>query len=302
MTDEIILFCILGLMLLVALGLLVPSLVRIWRDNGAQPDASEAEHNRELAGALQAQLAILKEDRESGQISEAEYEDMLDDIRRRAVEEHNAVTNDPNAEGGRAKDGKVPGAMIVSAVVTGFIGVSVGVYALQGAPEVMRLLKDQTVIEGTAGVEALKVYLKDNSRDGRAWVLLARRYVEENNFAEAAKAYREGRRVYTKVREDPAVMLELGATLMTIGTGEAVAEAQPLIEEALRKEPQNMKAVELLAMAAAGNQDWNTAADQLTVLMQYTMSPDMPEYLRYEQTVKMLRAKAQNEAAGKAKP
>ena len=291
MTDEIILLSIMGVMLAAAVGVLVPSLLRVLRcQDGDAPDG-DAEYGRELAGALQEQLARLDEDRRSGAVTEAEYEDMLEDIRRRAVEEHRAVVFDPNAEPGRVRDGRVPGALIVSSVIAGMIAVSAGVYWLQGAPEVIRLLKDQTVIEGTAGIDALKVYLKDNSRDGRAWVLLARRYIEAENYAEAASAYREGRRVYTKVREDPEIMLELGATLLTLGTPEAFAEAQPVIQLARDRDPENMKAVELLAMAAAGNQDWSTAADQLSLLLR-SMSPDTPEYLRYEQTVKMLRAKA----------
>lgn len=91
-----------------------------------------------------------------------------------------------------------------------------------------------------------------------------------------------------KVKADPAVMLELAATLLTIGGPDSMREAQPLAQGAVEGRPGDMKAVEILTVAASANEDWRTAAESLSLLMS-TMNPDTPEYVQYEMTLKRLR-------------
>ena len=117
---------------------------------------------------------------------------------------------------------------------------------------------------------------------------VARRHVDEENFPKAAEAYRRGRVANAKVKADPAVMLELAATLLTIGGPDSMREAQPLAQGAVEGRPGDMKAVEILTVAASANEDWRTAAESLSLLMS-TMNPDTPEYVQYEMTLKRLR-------------
>lgn len=90
------------------------------------------------------------------------------------------------------------------------------------------------------------------------------------------------------MKADPAVMLELAATLLTIGGPESAIEAQPLAQGAVDGRPGDMKAVEILAVTASANEDWRTAAESLSLLMG-AMKPDTPEYLQYEMTLRRLR-------------
>ena len=83
-------------------------------------------------------------------------------------------------------------------------------------------------------------------------------------------------------------MLELAATLLTIGGSESTLEAQPLAATAVEGRPDDMKAVEILAVIASSNKDWRTSADSLATLMS-GMNPDTSEYVQYEMTLKRLR-------------
>lgn len=288
MTDEIVLFCILGAMLAAALAFVLPPLLREPKSGGSRQDA----YGRGLGEALSEQAAALRDSLSAGRIGEADYARMMDDLRRRALEESERAPESKKA-GFAGAVSRRTAAALTAALVT---AVSVGLYALNGAPEMMRLLSEQTVIEGTASIDALKLYLRDNARDGRAWVLLARRYAEQNDFVSAADAYRKGRRAYAKVREDPDVMMELAAVLVTIGTPEACREAVPLLRAAGVKRPGDIRVTELLAMAGAGASDWKTAADAVEQLLR-GMSPDTAEYVNYEATLRELRRRAAGQPA-----
>lgn len=294
MSDEILLYIILFLMLALAIGALVPSLLRVGREK-ASVEREDKAYGTAVTDALKRQMAQLEEDRKSGAASAEQYEVLADDIRRRVLEEHDAVFHDPNDGAGR-RAGSFSGPVVTAAVVAGIVAVSVGLYAFNGAPELIGLEKAQAVFEGRADTPSIERYLESSPNDGRAWVLLARRYVDEENYPKAAEAYRKGRAANAKVKADPEVMLELAATLLTAGGAENTREAQPLAAAAVEGRPGDMKAVEILAVIASANEDWRTAADSLATLMG-GMNPDTSEYVQYEMTLKRLRELADKPSA-----
>ena len=262
MSDEILLYLILLLMLVLAVGALVPSLLRVGREE-ASVEREDKAYGSAVTEALRRQRAQLDEDLKSGAVS-AEH------------------------DGAGRRAGSFSGPVVTAAVVAGVTAVSVGLYAVNGVPELIGLEKAQAVYDGRADTPSIERYLESSPKDGRAWVLLARRHVDEENFPKAAEAYRRGRAANAKVKADPAVMLELAATLLTIGGPDSMREAQPLAQGAVEGRPGDMKAVEILTVAASANEDWRTAAESLSLLMS-TMNPDTPEYVQYEMTLKRLR-------------
>lgn len=291
-SDRLILFALMGLMLVVAALFLVPTTSKSF-DEG-KTGSEEADHRRELLDALRDQKRRLDEDRASGRITEALYEELLSDLERRMLEEHEgrpSETAEEVAYTGGTKPLSVTPATLTVIVVAILVGIPTGLYAIMGAPEMMRLSQDQKVLEGTAAPEAIETYLRDNGRDGRAWVLLARKRVEAGDYAGAATAYREARKAQTKVRNDPEVMLEFGAALLTSGDARLLPEAKSVLQEALRAQPDNMKAVELLAIAAFQTQDWGLAAEQIRTVLA-TLEPDSPRYVQYAETLRLLERRA----------
>ena len=298
-SDRLILFALMGLMLVVVALFLVPTTSKSFDKEKTGSD--EADHRRELLEALREQKHRLDEDRASGRITEALYEELLTDLERRMLEEHEgrpSETAEEAAETGTAKPLRMTPATLTVIVVAILVGIPTGLYTIMGAPEMMRLAEDQKVLEGTATPEAIETYLRDNSRDGRAWVLLARKRVEAGDYAGAATAYREARKAQTKVRNDPEVMLEFGAALLTAGEPRLLPEAKSVLQEALSTQPDNMKAVELLAIAAFQTQDWKLAAEQVRTVLG-TLEPDSPRYVQYAETLRLLeRREAEAREAG----
>ena len=298
-SDRLILFALMGLMLVVAALFLVPTTSKSFDKEKTGSD--EAAHRRALLEALREQKHRLDEDRASGRITEALYEELLTDLERRMLEEHEgrpSETAEEAAETGTAKPLRMTPATLTVIVVAILVGIPTGLYTIMGAPEMMRLAEDQKVLEGTATPEAIETYLRDNSRDGRAWVLLARKRVEAGDYAGAATAYREARKAQTKVRNDPEVMLEFGAALLTAGEPRLLPEAKSVLQEALSTQPDNMKAVELLAIAAFQTQDWKLAAEQVRTVLG-TLEPDSPRYVQYAETLRLLeRREAEAREAG----
>ena len=131
MSDEILLYLILLLMLVLAVGALVPSLLHVGREE-ASVEREDKAYGSAVTEALRRQRAQLDEDLKSGAVSAEQYEILADDLRRRALEEHDAVFHDPNDGAGR-RAGSFSGPVVTAAVVAGVTAVSVGLYAVNGA-------------------------------------------------------------------------------------------------------------------------------------------------------------------------
>ena len=201
--------------------------------------------SREEAERLEAEFA-------QGLHTEEAYRSLREDLERRAVEEMRET------ETTKSRVAPVSLRNAVIGVVALMVCVPVMCYQLLGAPEVMLLVKDQQVFQGEArDVEQIREYLKVNEKDARAWVLLARRSVEQEDYRTALDAYRKGRSLNEKVAADPEVMLELTATILTLNERSAFPEAKELVRKALGVDPESPRTLEMAAIVMLTAEDWN---------------------------------------------
>lgn len=299
MTDRAILYAIEFVMLAVAIAALMPTILRAGKGSGESLGTDDARAT--LEAALRSEKSRLDDELTRGAISKTLYESLLSDLRARALEETRALDSGevplPDAE-------PVTKSMrfkLAAGVTSLIVLLSAACYGFLGAPEIMRLTEDQKVLQGTASAEAIETYLKDNARDGRAWVLLAHRRIDAEDFKGAGAAYREAMRVEKKIASDPDILLEYGAAVLTANDEEFLGDAKAALLKAQSIEPDNPKAIELVGMAAFATQDWVLAKRQLERMLE-GMSPDRAEYIRFEQTIRVLdeRIKA-NETRAAAK-
>lgn len=95
MTSTWLLYVICALMLLAAIAAVLPTVLRTKNDvNG---EALDREATALATKALQAEKAKLDADRSLGRISEAEYESLLTDLRRRVIEEQKPAADPTGA-------------------------------------------------------------------------------------------------------------------------------------------------------------------------------------------------------------
>ncbi len=296
MTSYAMLYGLMGLMLLIAIAMIVPTLLKT---DDLKDHEAETIYRGLLKEALREEKLRLDEELSRGSLSTALHAELMDDLARRAVEENRRASAGGDPLATENKPMRTPMAAITAGVVALLVGLSVGIYSLNGAPEPMRLSQDQKVLEGTASTEAIETYLGDNPKDGRAGVLLARRKAEGGDFVAASDAYRRARQVNAKVAGDPSVSLEFGAALLSTESPAHFREAKDVLSAALAQDPENLQLVELTAIAAMQTSDWDLALTNLRVILRH-MSPDRPEYVRYEATVRELERRAAADGAAPA--
>lgn len=291
-TDEMILYALFAVMVVVAILFIVPTLTKVGDAQRANQEGEE--HKAQLGEALREAMTLLKDEKARGTLSDEEYARMADDIERRAVEEVKQVTV---KESGRS----FSPAVVISGVVATIVFIAAAGYLYAGSPELMRLHDSQLVLEGKATVEQLELYLKNNHRDGRAWVLLARQRAEKGDIPGAIEAYRTGREVMDKVRADPTVALELSAALLANKTQANLREALPLLQDIHGVQPGDVQVTQMLVVAAMELEEWKIGADALEELLG-TMSPDQRDYLEVRELLSRLRRLEQEKASTKAAP
>lgn len=282
MSDTVLLYVIFGVMLLAAVLMLIPTFARAVRSTTTVED-DRADF---LKAQLREEARRLEAEYRAGEHTEENYRALREDLERRAVSEMKEL----HATQAVASTVSIRNTMI--GVIALMICVPVMCYQLLGAPEVMLLVKDQQVFQGEAqDVDQIRAYLKVNEKDGRAWVLLARRAVEKEDYATALDAYRKGREVNAKVAADPEVMLELVATILTVNDPKDFPEAKSLVKAAVDANPENLRAVEVAAITMLTAEDWKGALPYLETMMAHA-APDTPQYLRLEGLLRDTRARA----------
>lgn len=281
MTDTVLLYLVFGVMLVAAIAAILPTFLR------ARPnEAHEDEHAAFLRHSLREEAERLEAEYAQGLHTEEAYRSLREDLERRAVEE----MKETEATKSRVVPVSLRNAVI--GVVALMVCVPVMCYQLLGAPEVMLLVKDQQVFQGEArDVEQIREYLKVNEKDARAWVLLARRSVEKEDYRTALEAYRKGRSLNEKVAADPEVMLELTATILTLNERSAFPEAKELVKKALGVDPESARALEMAAIVMLTAEDWKGAVPYLESMLAKS-SPDTPQYLRLAELLRDTKEKA----------
>lgn len=283
MSDTVLLYVLFGVMLIVAIACLMPTFFHGVHGNDAVTD----EHEAFLRESLREEAEKLEAERKAGVHTEETYRALREDLERRVLAEMK--------EWEETKSHRAPVSLrnTMIGVVALMVCVPVFCYQLLGAPEVMLLVKDQQVFQGKAqDVEQIRDYLKVNPKDARAWVLLARRSVEREDYRTALEGYRKGMSLNEKVASDPEVILELVATILTVNDPNNMEEAKGLVKKALEISPDNPRVQEVGAITLLAAQDWAGALPLLEHMLS-VMTPDTPQYLRLEGLVKETRNKAE---------
>ena len=121
-----------------------------------------------------------------------------------------------------------------------------------GAPQ------ERTQEQIQANVEKLAKRLESNPSDAQGWTMLARSYTSMERFSEAAGAYAKA----TELKPNDADLLTEYAFVTAMANGRNL-EGRPteLIQQALKVEPENAKALQLAGSAAFQAKDYKKAID-----------------------------------------
>lgn len=295
MNTEMIFWAIALLMAVVACLSVAAAFLRpkIFSNGGSDP----VEVSRAL---LNDELDVLKAELAAGAISQAIYEESVVDVKRRALEDLSASAVKTNTDG---RLNTTVGASVCAVVVAA----AFGIYLMLGSPSLIVfadsvqkhgiMQEDGTLADAGPqyDVQTMKAYLAENRKDERAWTLYARLLVQEQNWEAAAQAYQSAIDLNGKVSQDPEVLLEYAASLMSLQTQDAYRKGYDAVRRALALDETNRNAHELAAIACLELQMWRQAREHLETLLQ-GLSFDTPSYRSIAETAAYAAQRERQEA------
>jgi len=251
------LFVVIGALLaLASLALLTRPL---WR---RAPHGPQAAVEPAAVSALRQQLEQLTGLKASGVLSKAQYNEARQTLERRIADAARSTPTVPPAPPARQSSA-------LALVLCGFVClIAVGGYAVVGTP---RGLDPEAAMAAAAPVgnqhsvtaeqieamiEKLAARMKEQPGDADGWAMLGRSYAVLGRFEQATPAFKQA----VMLRGDDAVLLADYADALAVLNGRNL-EGEParLVAQALKLDPNNLKALSLAGTEAFNRKDYAQA-------------------------------------------
>lgn len=202
------------------------------------------------------QLAELKADLDNGELGAAEYEEARREVEKRLSED---VPRE-SAPAAAGQPGRWPGYVLAGAIPA----LAIVVYALLGNPEAALAPRTETHAAAEQGqhdaapmIAALEAKLRQKPDDAAGWYLLARSYGAVGRYGEAVQAFA---RAGELLPDDSRFLADYADTLAMTQDGNLQGKPLELIEQALKLNAQEQKALNLAGTAAYQAKDFAKAA------------------------------------------
>lgn len=253
-------------LLALALGLLLPALLRRPRPADGQTPLPRERANLDL---LREQLAQLDAEQAAGAIDAEAARAARAEIERRALDEEGVdaeLASRAHGSGRSNTTAAAPRATWTAVTMALFVpAVALGLYATLGNREALspRMATVPAAVSETdvaAMVDQLAQRLEGMAgqpNEVEGWVLLARSYASMQRFDEADRAYL---RAIALAPQEPQLLADR-ADVLAMKQGRSLAgEPTRLVEAALQLDPNNLKALVLAGSAAFDRRDYSAAA------------------------------------------
>jgi cytochrome c-type biogenesis protein CcmH len=233
------------------------------------------------------QFAELGQDRANGVLTDELYEQARRELERRLLEETGATETTPTRAPREVSSRPVAIALaIMVPAVSGLLYWELGnplamtqptaaSLSAQGGPEGAHSSGD--ALEGL--VERLKQKMAQNPNDGVGWGLLARSYVGLGRHAEAVSIYEKA---VTLIPDDAQLLADYADTLGVVHGRKLEGKPEVLIQQALKIDPRNVKALMLAGTVAFNRKNFARAAkdwEQARANLPADVDPEMTQQL-----------------------
>ncbi|MGA8262260.1 MAG: c-type cytochrome biogenesis protein CcmI [Arenicellales bacterium] len=226
-----------------------------------QRDPAAEDRRGDVVTLSRARLEELKERKDSGEITDAEYEEQVRDLETQLADDlHSQSPSSAAAERGSGR--------WLTLTVLVFIPVMSGLlYLTLGQPRA--LFPGAETAAATASsphnvtpadvegmVAQLDARLQKNPNDADGWFMLGRSYMVLKRYQKAADAFHKLREL---VGDEPEVLVREATALAMVKGGDLSGEPTRLVKRALDKQPNDAQALWMAATAAYQAQDYKTA-------------------------------------------
>ena len=253
-------FWIIAIVLLLAvLALMLPVLLR--------PNAAvSTDANAEKRAIFRQQFAELEQDKATGVLDTTQYDLAKSELERRFLEEAGdtesvATVGSPDRR--------------LAAILAVVLPLAAGLlYYKLGSPDSISIpavapdmtsqampghsaLNNSTMMADLEPLLAsLKQKLEKNPGDGAGWALLGRSYVELRQHANAIPAYEKAVNI---IKDDPQLLADYADALAVVNGHKLAGKPEALVQQALRIDPNHIKALMLAATAEYDRKDYKQA-------------------------------------------
>jgi len=281
-----------ALFILLAFWFILPALLN------KSADDEDVERREANVLVYKDQNRELDADLKNGLIGEAQYQQEKTELERRLLED--VAARSPTAAA------KQKGTNSFAYGVAAFIPIgAIALYLVIGNPKGVNPSMSLQASPATtpaqpgmmspeqiaANVDKLAERLKQNPNDAQGWTMLARSYMMQERFSEAASAYE---RLTTLNANDADAWADYAEALALANGQNLAGKPTEAIDHALKIDPKNQKALDLAGSAAFQASDYKKAIEYWQKLL--TSLPPGSDELR---TVTEQISKAKELAAGK---
>ena len=274
-----------GLMLVSALLFVVLPLI------GKRLRFGEVSHGQTNLSIYRDQLRELDSDLVNGTLGQAQYEIAKQEIERRALDE--------------VEDGEIvlsptegPKWTLASAIAVLIPLVTISTYLLLGAPVALdpSKLSEQTQAGAhdlspqrlAQMIDSVNERLRSNPDDVEGWVMLAKTTQAVGRYPEAVQAYRE---LVRRIPPDAQLLADFADTLAMANGRSLEGEPQQLIEQALKVDPRNVKALALGGTVAYQKEEFAKAAQLWTRVLE-VVPPEAEFAQRMQESIRDAESRA----------
>ena len=266
-------------MTLLILGLLLWPLLK-------RTKAATGEQEKTLS-IFRQQFAELDQDRAHGVLTDELHQQARRELERRLLEETGTTETTPTRAGQQVSSRPVAFALaIIVPTVSGLLYWQLGnPLAMTQVPAASPFAQGGSedgppsadALEGL--IERLKEKMEQNPNDGRGWVLLAHSYVGMGRHSEAAPIFEKAVKL---MPDDAQLLADYADTLGVVHGRKLEGKPEALIQQALKIDPRNVKALMLAGTVAFNRKSYARAAkdwEQARANLPEDIDPEMREQL-----------------------
>jgi cytochrome c-type biogenesis protein CcmH len=211
------------------------------------------------------QFAELEQDRKNGVLSDELYQQARRELERRLLDETGSADTAPPAARWQVNS-RLVAALLAIIIPTASVALywtignplamthpSASVLSAQGNSD-----SDHRSAEGIEALsERLKKKLEQNPNDGVGWALLARSYVEMGRHSDAVAIYEKAMKL---IPDDAQLLADYADALGVLHGRTLEGKPELLIQQALKSDPRNVKALMLAGTVAFNRKKYADAA------------------------------------------
>jgi cytochrome c-type biogenesis protein CcmH len=211
------------------------------------------------------QFAELEQDLKNAVLTDEQYQESKRELERRLLDETGTAESAPPARVWPVNSRAVGVALaVIIPIVSGLLYLEWGnqqAIILPSASSPMAQGGSDYAHQTSEGLDALserlKKKLEQNPNDGVGWALLARSYVEIGRHADALPMYEKAMKL---IPDDPQMLVDYADALGMLHGRKLVGKPEQLIQQALKIDPNHVKALMLAGTVAFDRKEFGQAA------------------------------------------